>query len=137
MSNHSRKRAYSEVSSCSSSSSDDTPREEPEKLISDEDIIERLDLLDSATRSKLLIHAAQSHLDVLQAVKTETNPLYGHARSSTLHFDHFATAVYNLTHCSDHKYDGGQLPEAFEAGQVDRVVSKILRYLQTIENDSP
>ena len=135
MSNHSRKRAYSELSS--SSSSDDTPGEEPEKLISDEDIIERLDLLDSATRRKLLIQAAQSHLDVLQAVKAKTNPLYKQARSSTLYFDNFANAVYKLTSCPSYKYDGGRLPEAFEAGQVDRVVSKISRYLKTIHKNSP
>ena len=67
----------------------------------------------------------------------QTKPLYEHARSSTLHFDRFAIAVYNLTHCPNYRYDGGRLPEAFEAGQVDRVVSKISRYLKTIDKDSP
>lgn len=139
MSNLSRKRAYSEVSSksssSSSSSSDDMPEEEPAKLISDEEIIERLDLLDSVTRRKLLMQAAQSHLDVLQAVKTET-PLCEHARSSTLHFDKFANAVYKLTNCPSYKYDDYRLPAAFEASQVDRVVSKISRYLKTIDKNT-
>lgn len=133
MSQLSRKRAYSE----SLTSVDETPEEEPEKLISDKDIIERLDILDSATRRKLLIAAAQSHLDVLRAVKAKTNAIYEDARSSTLNFEQFSKAVYKLTRCPRYEYDGGQLPKAFQADQADRVISKILRHLDNIERDSP
>lgn len=113
---------------------EETPEEEPEKLISEKDIIERLNILDSARRRKLLITAAQSHLDVLRAVKAETNAIYEDARSSTLYFHRASIAVYSLTHCRNL---GDSLPKAFETNQADSVISEILRHLKNIQRDSP